>query len=311
MHHLLLSWPNSFWVIVMKVHFCCWMAAAVQCTQNNTIKSQWHLRYECNWETPRALTCTKNFVAVFWRWHLGTERCTAWASRVTQITEMHAETCEPMNASFTSEHTSADTCSLKKIMGDWTFSFIVTAAITLAFQCAKTAQGQGEKQIHKRVLLHTHTHLHPLLPHPTHTYIHMHTKSKQVHTWYQRARLQGDCVWLPCQVESVRGGRSCVCVCWWMQTAWWGTAGSAAAGPVGRRNRDTGGQSHSSAAHSSLDLRSLSIHLKEEENNKIQCIWPVTHWELWHVNRKLLINYERYCKAHYGSSVGNYCVLML
>lgn len=75
--------------------------------------------------------------------------------------------------------------------------------------------------------------------------------SKQAHTWYQRARLQGECVWLPCQGESVCGGRSCECVCSGARWVWWGSAGSAATGPRGRPSRGTAGQSCSSAVRSS------------------------------------------------------------
>lgn len=96
-----------------------------------------------------------------------------------------------------------------------------------------------------------------------------HTKSKQAHTWYQRARLQGECVWPLCQGGSVCGGRSCECACWWVRGVWWGAAGSAATGPRGRPSRDTAGQSHSSAARNSLGLHSLSGHLKWTGSNKI------------------------------------------
>lgn len=88
------------------------------------------------------------------------------------------------------------------------------------------------------------------------------TKSKQAHTWYQRAHLRGVCVLLPCQGGSVCGGRSCVCACWWVRAARRGSAGSAATGPRGRRSRDTRGQSRSSAAHSSRGQRSPSGRLK-------------------------------------------------
>lgn len=89
-----------------------------------------------------------------------------------------------------------------------------------------------------------------------------HTKSKQAYTWYQRARLQGGCVWPLCQGGSVCGGRSCECVCQQVMGMWWGAAGSAATGPRGRPSRDTKGQSHNSAARNSLGLHSPSGHLK-------------------------------------------------
>jgi len=83
-----------------------------------------------------------------------------------------------------------------------------------------------------------------------------------MNTWYQRARLLGECVWPPCQGESVCGGKSSECVCCWEQGARPGAAGSAAAGPVGRPSRDTAGQSRSSAAHNSRDQHSPSGRLK-------------------------------------------------
>lgn len=99
-----------------------------------------------------------------------------------------------------------------------------------------------------------------------------HTKSKQAHTWYQRARLQGECVWPPCQGGSVCGGRSCECVCWWVRGVQWGAAGSAATEPRGRPSHDTAGQSHSSAARSSLGPHNPSGHLKRIEQTKIQTV---------------------------------------
>lgn len=91
-------------------------------------------------------------------------------------------------------------------------------------------------------------------------------KSKQAHTWYQRAHHQGECVWPPCQGGSVCGGRSCKCVCWLVKGVRLGAVGSAATGPRGRLSHDTGGQSHNLAAHSSLDQHSPSGRLHGQKN---------------------------------------------
>lgn len=93
------------------------------------------------------------------------------------------------------------------------------------------------------------------------------TRSKQAHTWYQRARLRGECVWLLYQGGSVCAGRSSECVCWGVRGLLWWTAGPAAGGPAGRPSRDTGGQSRSSAVHSSRGQRSRSGHLKARTNS--------------------------------------------
>lgn len=87
-------------------------------------------------------------------------------------------------------------------------------------------------------------------------------ESKQAHTWYQRARLRGECVWLLYQEGSVCAGRNSECVCWGMRGLRWWTADPAAGGPAGRLSRDTEGQSRSSAVHSSRGQRSLSGRLK-------------------------------------------------
>lgn len=99
-----------------------------------------------------------------------------------------------------------------------------------------------------------------------------HTKSKQAHTWYQRARLQGECVWPLYQRGSARGGRSRGCTCWQVRGARWWAGCSAATGPRGQPNRGIEGRSRSSAAHSSRDLRSLSGHLTRSSKS---CLFRV------------------------------------
>lgn len=83
------------------------------------------------------------------------------------------------------------------------------------------------------------------------------TESKQAHTWYQRARLQGECVWLLYQGGNVCAGRSSECVCWRARGLRWWMAGPAAGGPTGLPSRDTEGRSRSSAVHSSRGQHSL------------------------------------------------------
>lgn len=94
-------------------------------------------------------------------------------------------------------------------------------------------------------------------------------KSKQADTWYQRARLRGECVQPLCRGGSVCGGRSCECVCWRARGERWRAAGSAATGPRGRLSRDTEDLSHNSAARNSRGLRSPSGHLKGEGEFKM------------------------------------------
>lgn len=83
------------------------------------------------------------------------------------------------------------------------------------------------------------------------------TESKQAHTWYQRARLQGECVWLLYQGGNVCAGRSSECVCLRARGLRWWTAGPAAGGPTGLPSRDTERRSRSSVVHSSRGQHSL------------------------------------------------------
>lgn len=129
----------------------------------------------------------------------------------------------------------------------------------MAFNVSHSTQGHRQMTNKKEIFTCTHR---PGL-----------SKSKQAHTWYQRARLQGGCVWLLYQGGSVCGSRSCECACWWVQRMWWWAEGCTATRAMDQPSRDTEGRSHSSAVHSSQGQHSLSGHLKGRGNWKMCLFW--------------------------------------
>lgn len=162
----------------------------------------------------------------------------------TQISKMYAQSCEHVKK----PHSNANTYALiKQIMGNGWFNALIQMYYLQLMSLVYLTEGQLKDTDTQNKYMKVFAC----------TVRARHTKSKQAHTWYQRARLQGECVWPLCRGGSVCGGRSCECVCWWVRGVWWGAAGSAATGPKGRPSRGTEGQSHNSAAHNSLGLHSL------------------------------------------------------
>lgn len=155
-------------------------------------------------------------------------------------------------------HASAQTL-IKQIMGNWQFKALIKIHLLHYPQSGSfniPHSTQGHRLTTNTMQLFTCTHR------PRHT------RSKQAHTWYQRAHLQGECVLPLYQGGSVYGGRSRECVCWRARGVWWWAAGSAAIGLRGQPSRGTEGRSRSSAAHNSRGPRSRSGRLKRTGSSK-------------------------------------------
>lgn len=166
-------------------------------------------------------------------------------------------------------HANAHTL-IKQIMGNGEFIALIRVHLLhylqlMSFNIPRSTQGHRQKTNTMKLFACTRR--------PRHT------KSKQAHTWYQRARLQGECVWPLYQGGSVCGGRSRECVCWRVRGVRWWAAGSAAIGPRGQPSRDTEGRSHSSAARNSRGPHSPSDHLKGTGSSK--CIYKIVKTALY------------------------------